>query len=72
MAQKDGRRREQGNKMKSERSERQMKRHTEINERDRDVTCANGSVHLPGQVRNASAAGHCREMEGVQPWLKKA
>jgi hypothetical protein len=30
--QKDARRREQGNKMKSERSERQMKRHTEINE----------------------------------------
>lgn len=49
--QKDARMREQGNKMKSERSERQMKRHTEINEMRaeesvRNVTCAEGSVHF--------------------------
>ena len=55
--QKDSRRREQ-DKMKSGRSERQMKRHTEINEmtkseRDGEVTCANGSVHFPGQVGDA-------------------
>jgi hypothetical protein len=45
--------------MKSERNERQMKRHREINEgrekereRDGEATWAAGPVHFPGQVGN--------------------
>jgi hypothetical protein len=49
--------------MKSERNERQMKRHREIKEstgreaereRDGEATCATGTVHFPGQVGNTS------------------